>query len=77
MDNSAQKSVNFEVNERHFVENDSEVDEEDGDEEIVSFDEMGLDNKILHAIASLGWSYPTLIQEKTIRLALDGLFFFC
>ena len=75
MDNSAQKSVNFEVNEPHFVENDSEVDEEDGDEEIVSFDEMGLDNKILHAIASLGWSYPTLIQEKTIRLALDGLFF--
>ncbi|KAI2802805.1 putative ATP-dependent RNA helicase ddx56 [Blomia tropicalis] len=72
MDNSAQKSVNFEVNEPHFVENDSEIDEEDGDEEIVSFDEMGLDNKILHAIASLGWSYPTLIQEKTIRLALDG-----
>uniref|UniRef100_A0A669CTF6 RNA helicase n=1 Tax=Oreochromis niloticus TaxID=8128 RepID=A0A669CTF6_ORENI len=33
---------------------------------------MGLDDRLLKAVADLGWSKPTLIQEKVIPLALDG-----
>ncbi|KAF5906895.1 putative ATP-dependent RNA helicase DDX56, partial [Clarias magur] len=33
---------------------------------------MGLDDRILKAVADLGWAQPTLIQEKAIQLALDG-----
>ncbi|OQV14810.1 putative ATP-dependent RNA helicase DDX56 [Hypsibius exemplaris] len=36
------------------------------------FGEMGLDERILKAIAELGWKEPTLIQERAIPLALDG-----
>ncbi|XP_063067713.1 probable ATP-dependent RNA helicase DDX56 [Engraulis encrasicolus] len=36
------------------------------------FHEMGLDDRLLKAIADLGWAQPTLIQEKAIPLALDG-----
>uniref|UniRef100_A0A8C8DY79 RNA helicase n=1 Tax=Oryzias sinensis TaxID=183150 RepID=A0A8C8DY79_9TELE len=33
---------------------------------------MGLDDRLLKAVADLGWSQPTLIQEKAIPLALEG-----
>eukprot|EP00731_Ephydatia_muelleri_P020411 Em0013g138a len=33
---------------------------------------MGLDDRLLKAIAKLGWAQPTLIQEKAIPLALEG-----
>ncbi|MEE6516876.1 hypothetical protein FKM82_026697 [Ascaphus truei] len=36
------------------------------------FHELGLDDRLLKAIADLGWSKPTLIQEKAIPLALEG-----
>ncbi|XP_075996071.1 putative ATP-dependent RNA helicase DDX56, partial [Genypterus blacodes] len=36
------------------------------------FHEMGLDDRVLKAVADLGWSQPTLIQEKAIPLALEG-----
>ncbi|KAJ8286327.1 hypothetical protein GJAV_G00037210 [Gymnothorax javanicus] len=36
------------------------------------FHEMGLDDRLLKALADLGWAQPTLIQEKAIPLALDG-----
>ncbi|XP_063301616.1 probable ATP-dependent RNA helicase DDX56 [Pelobates fuscus] len=36
------------------------------------FHELGLDDRLLRAIADLGWAKPTLIQEKAIPLALDG-----
>ncbi|XP_074546554.1 putative ATP-dependent RNA helicase DDX56 [Halichoeres trimaculatus] len=36
------------------------------------FHEMGLDDRLLKAVADLGWSRPTLIQEKAIPLALEG-----
>lgn len=49
-----------------------EMEQSDEEEEPLSFDEMGLDNKILHSIALFGWNRPTLIQEKTIPLALEG-----
>uniref|UniRef100_A0A7N8XJG3 Probable ATP-dependent RNA helicase DDX56 n=1 Tax=Mastacembelus armatus TaxID=205130 RepID=A0A7N8XJG3_9TELE len=38
----------------------------------VQFHEMGLDDRVLKAVADLGWSEPTLIQEKAIPLALEG-----
>ncbi|KFM57019.1 putative ATP-dependent RNA helicase DDX56, partial [Stegodyphus mimosarum] len=38
----------------------------------ISFRDMGLDERILEAIARLNWAEPTLIQEKAIPLALDG-----
>ncbi|KAG9508507.1 putative ATP-dependent RNA helicase DDX56, partial [Fragariocoptes setiger] len=44
----------------------------DADEEHVEFYEMGLDDRLLKAISLLGWSRPTLIQEKAIPLALEG-----
>lgn len=44
----------------------------DDEEEKLDFFDMGLDDRILKAIAMLGWKEPTLIQEKAIPLALDG-----
>ncbi|KAL7846594.1 hypothetical protein SRHO_G00215740 [Serrasalmus rhombeus] len=38
----------------------------------LQFHEMGLDDRLLKAIADLGWAEPTLIQEKAIPLALEG-----
>ncbi|TKS85054.1 putative ATP-dependent RNA helicase DDX56 [Collichthys lucidus] len=40
--------------------------------ERLQFHELGLDDRLLKAIADLGWSQPTLIQEKAIPLALEG-----
>ncbi|XP_037547706.1 probable ATP-dependent RNA helicase DDX56 [Nematolebias whitei] len=40
--------------------------------ERLKFHEMGLDDRLLKAVADLGWSQPTLIQEKAIPLALEG-----
>lgn len=42
------------------------------DEETLQFHEMGLDDRILEAIARLGWKEPTLIQEKAIPYVLEG-----
>lgn len=42
------------------------------EKEFTNFHEMGLDDRILKAIAHLGWSKPTLIQERAIPLALEG-----
>uniref|UniRef100_A0A0P4WSL6 RNA helicase n=1 Tax=Scylla olivacea TaxID=85551 RepID=A0A0P4WSL6_SCYOL len=45
----------------------------DGDDEkTLQFHEMGLDDRILEAIARLGWKEPTLIQEKAIPYMLEG-----
>ncbi|KAJ3604938.1 hypothetical protein NHX12_026989 [Muraenolepis orangiensis] len=42
------------------------------EEETLQFHEMGIDDRLLKAIADLGWAEPTLIQEKAIPLALEG-----
>ncbi|XP_016422928.1 probable ATP-dependent RNA helicase DDX56 [Sinocyclocheilus rhinocerous] len=42
------------------------------EEDTLHFHEMGLDDRLLKALADLGWSQPTLIQEKAIPLALEG-----
>ncbi|KAK3094736.1 hypothetical protein FSP39_005568 [Pinctada imbricata] len=42
------------------------------EDDVYNFNEMGLDDRILEAIAKQGWSKPTPIQEKAIPLALEG-----
>ncbi|XP_050315967.1 probable ATP-dependent RNA helicase DDX56 [Anthonomus grandis grandis] len=46
--------------------------DEDQEEKPLNFHEMELDDRILKAIAKLGWAVPTLIQEKVIPLVLEG-----
>lgn len=38
----------------------------------LQFHEMGIDDRLLKAVADLGWAQPTLIQEKAIPLGLEG-----
>lgn len=47
-------------------------EEIDNDEKTVQFHQMELDDRIFKAIATLGWLSPTLIQEKSIPLLLEG-----
>ncbi|XP_073730705.1 probable ATP-dependent RNA helicase DDX56 [Misgurnus anguillicaudatus] len=42
------------------------------EEDKLQFHEMGLDDRLLKALADLGWAQPTLIQEKAIPLSLEG-----
>ena len=51
--------------------NEMEVDEEN-EEKPKNFHELELDDRILKAVAKLGWLEPTLIQEKAIPLMLEG-----
>ncbi|XP_043491436.1 probable ATP-dependent RNA helicase DDX56 [Polistes fuscatus] len=46
--------------------------EENEDENCTYFHEYGLDDRILKAVAKLGWMEPTPIQEKAIPLLLEG-----
>ena len=46
--------------------------DEDSDDQTLTFEDMGLDGRLLKAISTLGWREPTLVQEKAIPLALDG-----
>jgi len=39
---------------------------------VFPFHEMGLDDRILKAIAKLGWVEPTLIQERAVPLIMEG-----
>ncbi|XP_056642680.1 probable ATP-dependent RNA helicase DDX56 [Diorhabda sublineata] len=45
---------------------------EETDIKPLQFHEMELDDRILKAIAKLGWQQPTVIQEKVIPLVLEG-----
>ncbi|KAJ8956757.1 hypothetical protein NQ314_006631 [Rhamnusium bicolor] len=45
---------------------------EEAEEKPCNFHEMELDDRMLKAIAKLGWQSPTLIQEKAIPLLLEG-----
>lgn len=45
---------------------------EEVEDDTKRFHEMGLDDRLLKAIAKLGWANPTPIQEKAIPLALEG-----
>ncbi|KAG7190638.1 hypothetical protein KM043_006720 [Ampulex compressa] len=51
--------------------NEMEVEEET-ETKPKNFHELELDDRILKAIAKLGWLEPTLIQEKAIPLLLEG-----
>ena len=41
-------------------------------DETTSFAELGLDDRLLKAVSVLGFRAPTLVQEKSIPLALAG-----
>ncbi|NWS49492.1 DDX56 helicase, partial [Probosciger aterrimus] len=36
------------------------------------FEHMGLDPRLLRAVAELGWASPTSVQAEAIPLALEG-----
>lgn len=42
------------------------------EEEVLSFNEMGIDDRILMAVLKQGWLEPTPIQETAIPLILEG-----
>ena len=42
------------------------------DETILNFSDMGLDERLLFAIETLGWCEPTAIQETAIPIILEG-----
>lgn len=44
---------------------------EEEDKTVLNFHQMELDDRILKAIAKLGWITPTLIQEKAIPIILE------
>lgn len=48
------------------------ADDNEADEKQLQFYQMEIDDRILKAIALLGWLTPTLIQEKAIPLLLEG-----
>jgi len=50
----------------------SSQEAEDDKKKVFPFHEMGLDDRILKAIAKLGWVNPTLIQERAIPLIVEG-----
>lgn len=45
---------------------------EDEEEKVLQWHEMGLDGRLLKSISKLRWKEPTLIQEKAIPLSLEG-----
>lgn len=45
---------------------------EEEDCELVSFDQMGLDERLLLSIVNMGWYEPTPIQEAAIPLIIEG-----
>ena len=42
------------------------------EEEIVTFDDLGLSKEVLHAVHDLGFESPTPIQERSIPVVLSG-----
>lgn len=48
------------------------AEDADSEEKQLQFHQMELDDRILKAVALLGWFSPTLIQEKAIPLLLEG-----
>lgn len=49
-----------------------EAEEEEEEDEVMSFTEMGIDDRILLALIELNWCEPTPIQETAIPLVLSG-----
>jgi ATP-dependent RNA helicase DDX56/DBP9 len=45
---------------------------DDEDVKVLPFHDMGIDDRILKAIAKLGWCEPTMIQERAVPMILDG-----
>ena len=60
------------VIELHCLKNFFQMTEEEDKKKVFPFHEMGLDDRILKAIAKLGWVEPTLIQERAVPLIMEG-----
>lgn len=54
------------------AEEEEKEQEGDEEEEVLSFNEMGIDDRILLAVLKQGWLEPTPIQETAIPLILEG-----
>ena len=52
--------------------NDDKALDEGKDEELVSFDSLGLSSNVLQAVHDMGFESPTPIQEKAIPVILQG-----
>ncbi|XP_054168782.1 probable ATP-dependent RNA helicase DDX56 [Oppia nitens] len=61
-------ATNDDNDDKHIDDGDDGSD----DDQILEFNQMGLDSRLLRAIDGQGWHTPTLIQEKAIPLALEG-----
>ena len=48
------------------------MSEELDNEEVVTFDSLGLSKEVLKAVHDLGFESPTPIQERSIPVVLDG-----
>ncbi|XP_054259004.1 probable ATP-dependent RNA helicase DDX56 [Macrosteles quadrilineatus] len=51
---------------------DKQPNKRKSEDKTLQFHEMELDDRILKALAKLGWQDPTLIQERAIPFLLDG-----
>ena len=54
------------------VKGEEEINDLEEEEEVPSFSDMGIDDRIIMAILNLGWLEPTPIQETAIPLILEG-----
>ena len=48
------------------------VDKKDASKKSSSFNALGLDSRLLQAVAQQNFSAPTLVQSRAIPLALEG-----
>lgn len=44
----------------------------EAEDEVLNFNEMGIDDRILMGVLKQGWQEPTAIQETAIPLILEG-----
>jgi ATP-dependent RNA helicase DDX56/DBP9 len=50
----------------------SDPSKESKDQKVASFNDLGLDPRLVQAVAEQGYQKPTLVQRKAIPLALSG-----
>lgn len=66
------KNETSKIEENSTMTTDPKQPDENEDDQVMSFTEMGLDDRILLALIELNWSEPTPIQETAIPLVLSG-----
>ena len=71
-DENQADALETELIEENALEGDNNGQDEEIDDDILNFDQMGLDDRLLLAVMNLGWLEPTPIQETAIPLILEG-----